>query len=927
MQVIKKNGKLEELNLNKIEKRIRTQAKDLKIDTLKIIQEVVGGLKDKMTTTEIDNYIVEVATSYTTQHYHYSTFAVRIAVSRLHKHTYNSFETVTRKLSKSKLLNKKYLEILNREKDLERIESEIKYESDYDFSIFGLKTLMKSYLLKDNEGKILERPQQMFMRVALTLSYNLEDAIKYYHLLREKYASAATPILFNSGAKRQQLSSCILISNFGDSLEAINDTYKDTSRHSADAAGIGLCFDNQRSKSSKIATSNGNAAGVFKNIKVYNELARMFNQQGKRNGSFAMYLSVWHKDIMDIMDIRKNTGKDELRARDVFTAVVINDLFMERLEKDEFWTLFCPNDIIKNGGKPLQEVHNQEFRELYSKYESDPKFKGVKIKASEIARAIYDSQIQTGTPYIMYKDVVNRATNHSNIGTVIQSNLCVAPETQILTKEGYIEIGKNEGKEVEVWNGEQWSKTKIVKTGENQKLLKVTLSNGKHIWATEYHKWYDWKLRELRTTELYEGVTLETFILPDGMSVKVDVVSVDGERYDDTYCVNEPLKNKVVFNGVLTGNCIEIMQYTDSKTIANCTLSALPVHNFYKNGKYDFELLGESAYIITKALNVVIDKNAYSTKRSRKGGLEQRAIGVGLLGLADLFAKMKIDFGSQESKDISNKIMETIYFHCIRASNDLAKNQGIVYKYFEGSDFSKGIFQMDYYTDTKLSGMWDWDSLRESVKKYGMANSLLTALMPTQSTSNIINATECFEPFYSNIMSRIVIAGEIPIINQYLIEDLEQIGLWTEDVRKAIIMNEGKVYSVSDSVLENPSLKNIVPKILDTIPSDIRRRYRTAFEISQKDIIDMAADRQRFVDQSQSMNLFMDKPTIAKVSSAQMYAFKKGLKTGNYYLKSKSSLIAGMNLTGLNFDDKSQEQMACSIEAMKNGEDCMMCSG
>jgi ribonucleoside-diphosphate reductase alpha chain len=594
------------------------------------------------------------------------------------------------------------------------------------------------------------------MRVALWVTSNITDAFEYYRSLSEQLISKATPIMINSGTRVPQLASCVLHYNDADSRKGLLDTLTDISTFSSDAAGIGLSMSNIRSKESRISSSGGYAGGLLKYLKIVNESLRFFNQQGRRPGSAAIYIEPWHKDIFDLLDIKKNTGAEELRARDLFTALWIPDNFMRSVKENGDWYLFCPNDIEKSGLKPLQECFGDEYEEVYNKAVSMGL--GKKVRAQDIWTKVIESQVETGVPYLCSKDNANKKTNHQNIGVIKQSNLCN-----------------------------------------------------------------------------------------------------------------------------------EIYQYTDEETTAICTLSSMVLKNFIKSGKFDFELLFNEVRKVVRSLNKVVDINNYSTEKGRKGGLEQRAIAIGTQGLADVFYLMDYIFTSDEAKKLNRDIFETIYYAAIYESNQLCMNGKYEqYKFFKGSPMSQGVFQFDMWNvdETQLSGMWDWNKLKESVKSYGVCNSLFTAQMPVASSAKITGSYEMTEPAHSAIFNRRVVGGEIMIVNKYLITDFEKIGIWSEDLKNEIIMNEGSIQNINFNNYLDPEDKNYnkkVKRIEHLIP-----KYKTIWEISQKQLIDMAADRAPFVDQSQSMNIYMSNPTLSKITSSHFHSWESGLKTLCYYVRTKA---------------------------------------
>lgn len=754
----KRDGSQVSFNPTKILNRIKKASKGLTVSPDDIFIKVITAVPtdDVIKTTELDKLIAEIAESYTTSHHDYSRLAANVSISSYQKETHESFYEAMKELYEDGVVNEKLISIIEKYGP-EKIEAAINLERDYSFDYFAWRSLVEMYLLKNSSGVAKERPQHMYMRVALWVTNTLEEAIAYYESLSTQLISPATPILINSGTKIPQLASCVLHYNNEDSRAGLLDTLRDISVYSSDAAGIGLCMSNIRSKQSRINSSGGFAGGLLKYLKIVNESLRFFNQQGRRPGAAGIYIEPWHKDILDLLDIKKNTGKDELRARDLFTALWIPDNFMRAVETDGDWYLFCPNDIKKAGLKPLQEVFGEEYEEEYDK--AVGLGLGVKIKAQEIWKKIYESQIETGVPYMLSKDNVNKKSNHKNIGVVKQSNLCA-----------------------------------------------------------------------------------------------------------------------------------EIVQYTDETTTAICTLSSLVLKNFVQSGAtYDFQKLYTETKKIVGALNKVIDINQYSTEKGRKGGLEQRAIAIGTQGLADVFYLMDMEFVSDEARDLNKKIFETIYYAAIEASCELCESgQYAPYEKFAGSPFSKGQFQFDLWGVDRslLSGMWNWDELTERVKKSGVCNSLMTAQMPVASSAKITGSYEMTEPAHSAVFNRKVIGGEITIVNKYLIEDFQKIGLWTEEIKNKIIKSDGSIQNINFNNHLDPEEKGYAKKVKRI--EFLLKKYKTIWEISQKELIGMAADRAPFIDQSQSMNIYMSNPTLSKLTSSHFYAWKSGLKTMSYYIRTKA---------------------------------------
>jgi ribonucleoside-diphosphate reductase alpha chain len=639
------------------------------------------------------------------------------------------------------------------EKNIDEI---INHNNDYNFDYFAWRSLQEMYLLKTPQGKVIERPQHMYMRVALWVTNSFEEAVEYYNSLSNQLISPATPIIINSGSKVPQLASCVLHYNNSDSRNGLLETLNDISTYSSDAAGIGLSMSNIRSKESRISTSGGHSGGLLKYLKIVNESLRFFNQQGRRPGSAAIYIEPWHKDVIDLLEIKKNTGAEELRARDLFTALWIPDNFMRAVKDSTDWYLFCPNDILKAGIKPLQECYGDEYENNYNM--AVELGLGKKVKAQDVWTKIIESQVETGVPYLCSKDSANKKTNHQNIGVIKQSNLCN-----------------------------------------------------------------------------------------------------------------------------------EIYQYTDEKTTAICTLSSMVLKNFIEKGEFDFNLLYDEVRKVVRALNKVININRYSTEKGKKGGLDQRAIAIGTQGLADVFYLMDYIFTSEEAKKLNKAIFETIYFAAITESNKLCmEGKYEPYVHFKGSPMSKGVFQFDMWglNEDDLSGRWPWNDLKQNVKNYGVCNSLFTAQMPVASSAKITGSFEMTEPAHSALFNRRVVGGEIMIVNKYLINDFEKIGIWSEELKNEIILNEGSIQNINFNNHLDTEDKNYTKKVkrIEYLIS----KYKTIWEISQKELINMAADRAPFIDQSQSMNIYMANPTLSKITSSHFHSWEKGLKTLCYYVRTKA---------------------------------------
>jgi ribonucleotide reductase alpha subunit len=660
---------------------------------------------------------------------------------------------------------------------------------------------------------------------------------------------------------------CFLIANKGDSIDGIYGSLTECAQISKWAGGIGMHIHDVRANKSRIRGTNGQSDGIIPMLRVFNATARYVNQAGRRKGSIAVYLEPWHADIMDFLELRLNQGDEEARCRDLFSALWIPDLFMKRVEQGGNWSLFCPD---KAPG--LSDVYGEAFEALYTKYEEEG-LANATVPAAEVWKAILKSQTETGTPYMLYKDACNAKSNQKNLGVIKSSNLCVAPETKILTREGQQTISELKDKDVEVWNGEEFSKVTVKQTGQDQKLLTVKTSKGLSLRCTPYHKfWIVGESEPIEAQNLQEGMKIIKHSLPDGsVHENEKIVSVEdvGETAD-TFCFNEPLRHRGIFNGILTGNCTEIIEYTDKDETSVCNLAsiALPKYVNRETKTFDYAKLHDVTKVVTKNLNRVIDRNFYPVETARKSNMRHRPIGLGVQGLADVFILCGLPFDCEESRVMNARIFETMYHAALEASSELADVEGS-YETFEGSPASQGILQHDMWGgETKLH--YDWDAMRTRVQTKGLRNSLLMAPMPTASTAQILGNNECFEPYTTNIYLRRTLAGEFVVVNRHLVDDLKRVGLWSKEMKDLMVKAGGSIQNIID------------------IPEDIKKLYKTVWEISQKAIIDMAADRGRFIDQSQSMNLFMESPTLSKLSSMHMYAWKSGLKTGMYYLRSKA---------------------------------------
>jgi ribonucleoside-diphosphate reductase alpha chain len=792
---LKRDGRREPVQFDKITARIKKLCYGLHaaVDPTKVAMRVIEGVYDGVTTTELDNLAAEVAATNAVTHPDYAQLASRIAVSNLHKATKKSFTETMQDLHEyvdpitgenASLIAGDVWEII--QKNSELLDSSIIYDRDFNYDFFGFKTLERSYLLKI-EGKIAERPQQMLMRVAVGIHKDdMESAIETYNMMSEGWFTHATPTLFNAGTPKPQMSSCFLLTMKEDSISGIYDTLKQCAKISQNAGGIGLAIHDVRATGSYIKGTNGTSNGIVPMLRVFNDTARYVDQGGgKRKGSFAIYIEPWHADVFDFLELRKNHGKEEQRARDLFYALWTPDLFMKRVEENGDWTLMCPNEC-----PGLTDSWGEEFETLYTKYEAEGKGRKT-IKAQDLWFKILESQIETGTPYMLYKDAANGKSNQQNLGTIRSSNLCT-----------------------------------------------------------------------------------------------------------------------------------EIIEYTAPDEVAVCNLASIAVPKFVKEDRtFDHDKLFEVTYRVTRNLNRVIDRNYYPIPEARNSNMRHRPIGLGVQGLADAFILMRFPFDSEEARQLNKDVFETIYYAACTASKDMAKEDG-AYETFEGSPASQGKLQFDMWGVTP-SDRWEWDILKDEIKEHGMRNSLLMAPMPTASTAQILGNNECFEPYTSNIYTRRTLSGEFIVVNKHLLRDLTKLGLWDDDMKNRLIAANGSVQNIPE------------------IPENLKVLYRTAWEIPQRAILDMAADRGAYICQSQSLNVFMENVNNSKLTSMHFYAWKKGLKTGMYYLRTKAATDAIKFTVDKKYKTEPQAEQAaaaakpeemtyeqqvqaCSIE---NGPDCEMCSG
>lgn len=781
MYVYTRSGEKEPIKFDKITERINSLCFGLDtefIDPVLIAQKVIEGIYDGITTKELDQLAAETAAYLSTVHPDYNIIAGRIAVSNLHKETKGCFSENLKEMyhyvnpitgAHSPLVSKELYDVVMEHAQL--LDKVLVDKRDFNYDYFGFKTLEKSYLLKMN-NKIVERPGQMLLRVSIGIHLNnLDEAIKTYHLMSQKIFTHATPTLFNSGTNKPQLSSCFLLAMKDDSIDGIYDTLKQTALISQSAGGIGLSIHNIRAKGSFIKGTNGASNGIVPMLKVFNDTARYVDQGGgKRKGSFAIYLEPWHADIFEFLELKKNTGKDEIRARDLFYALWIPDLFMKRVESDGMWSLFCPHEC-----PGLADCYGAEFENLYNRYEQEGKARKV-IRAQDLWFAVLESQIETGSPYMLYKDAANEKSNQKNLGTIKSSNLCT-----------------------------------------------------------------------------------------------------------------------------------EIMEYTSSDEVAVCNLASVALNKFVTKDKtYDHKKLYDVVYQMTVNLNRIIDINYYPVPEAERSNKRHRPIGIGVQGLQDTFFMMRLPFESKEALELNNQIFETIYYAALSASTDLAKQDG-PYETYQGSPTSEGLLQFDLWGVKPSGANFNWEKLKEKIKKNGLRNSLLMAPMPTASTSQILGNNECFEPITSNIYVRRVLSGEFAVVNRYLVKDLIKHGLWNDKLRNEIIACNGSIQSIS------------------SIPDEIKELYKTVWEIKQRAVIDMSSGRAPYIDQSQSLNIHMEDPNFAKLTSMHFYAWKKGLKTGMYYLRSRAAVNAvqfTVNNADIPIPTKTVETATvCSID----DEDCLTC--
>lgn len=1010
MEVVKRDGRREPVQFDKITSRLAklrapcgTDGRQLDVDVTRVAAQVCASVRDGITTSRLDELAADIAAAMSTDHPDYCDLAARVLVSNLQKNTSDAVSETFERMAD--VLNAEFLASVRRNADA--LQAMVDYDRDFNFDFFGFKTLEKMYLTRV-DGVIVERPQHMWLRVAVALWADDLDRVRdTYDRLSTGQFTHASPTLFNAGTKKQQLSSCFLAGVEADSVEGIFDAITRCAHISKFGGGIGLHVSGVRSKGARIRGTNGYSDGLVPMLRVVNSVATYINQGARRKGSIAIYIEPHHPDILDVLALKRNNGDEHLRARDLFYAVWVSDLFMQRVRDNGTWSLFDP-DVCPG----LADVWGDEYAALYERYEVE----GLATRtmpAQDLWFEILRSQIETGTPYILFKDAVNAKSNQQNLGTIKTSNLCVSGDTRILTSTGYHPIADLVGQTVRVWNGEEWSETVVKKTGTSQKLVTVTLDNGTELRCTPYHKFYVEtsprlvpcsRVITVPASDLQPGDRLVKFDLPppvaastlrherqpytfdksdvpinsstsdklrwlegyvdgdDGTVVHNDgienlqvanvskeflhdvqlmlqtlgvsstvtraegmadlpdglktydtkalwrisvgssgvlalvamgfspsrvrvtggreahtyrytrVVSViDNGDVEDTYCFNEPLRHAGVFEGVLTGQCSEIVEYTSPDEVAVCTLGSLCLPRFVRDGEFDFQALLEATRVLARNLDKVIDINYYPIPEARTSNERHRPVGIGVQGLQDVFFMLRLPFDSPEAARLNLQIFETIYFGALMESCILAKEHG-AYSTFRGSPASLGRLQFDLWGQPTTME-YPWEALKTDIRRWGLRNSLSIAPMPTASTASIYGNTESTEPVTSNLYSRRTLAGEFVVVNKHLVRDLLERGLWTAELKNAIVANDGSIQGLD-------------------VPDEIKALYKTAWDLSMKTVIDMAADRGRFVCQTQSMNLFVAEPNYKKLSSMHFYSWTKGLKTGCYYLRTKPAARA-----------------------------------
>ena len=986
MSVIKRDGRIEAIDFEKIHRRITTlmnkEPKLNNIDHITLTQKIIKILRDNITTIELDEEAARLSSNMEPIHLDYGTLSVRISVSNLHKNTNNSFSEMIKVAYSENGISDYMYYICYKYGDI--IDKEINSERDYNHTYIGLRTFERLYGLKDKNGKVIDRPSYMWMRVALALfksdiitckdyktnylerfstqtrneyfiidkehsesgierrirhidiniddidwesinnsldtlyadhiKSNFERAFKLYNYMSQSFCTKATPILFNAGTRTENFISCYLKALSNDS---VNEMYLDNVEIAnlfKSAGGVGYHLHNLRSQNSLINSSNGRAEGIVPFARSLNCTSRHIKQGGRRNGSISLYLGIWHADIIDFLNLKRPQGEENARARDLFYGLWIPDLYMNALCKNDWWYLMSPDEC-----PGLSDVHNEAFNKLYKKYVDEGRYR-IKIKAQALWKIIQEIRIESGSPYLLASDSCNSKSNQQNLGTIKSSNLCVSPDTLILTDQGNKQIKELKDQSINIWNGFEWSKVIIKQTGINQKMIKIKFSNGSEIKCTKYHKFHIVSLTGYKIIEadkLKPGNQLIEHIWPNGEKAKsISIISIeDLKECSDTYCFNEPLNHTGIFNNIICGNCSEIVLYSSPEETADCVLCSIALNEFTKintNDKIeiDFDKLGQVVELEVDALNMVIDNNNYINHKTKISNERHRPIGIGVQGLADLFIKLRLPFDSIESRKINIQIFETMYYYALKRSMELAKIYG-PYSSFDGSPTSQGKLQFDLWginiQDYTTRPELNWELLRSNIIKYGLRNSTLIALMPTATTSIILGNSSCFEPLISNIYKKKTLAGEFTIINKFLVQDLMNLGLWNNKMYEAIKNADGSIQYIKE------------------IPEEIKQLYKTVWEMKQKTIVDMCVDRGPFICQSQSMNLFFAEPNEEHMTKAAIYAWAKGLKTLCYYTRTQKASNAIKYTVSIADEPKEEIKTETKKEYVCTDDVCIMC--
>lgn len=989
-----------EIMIEELNEFITKNIENDNININEIINDIKDGLIENMNIEEIYEYFALKCISYVGQEPNFNKISVIYILKKLYLNIdLENYEKTLNCLIETNTLSENYINYCKN--NINFINETLNFNNDYLINFFGLKTLLSSYLLKTKNGIIIETPQHMFMREAIQVNINKLDNAKIketYYYLSNLYYTHATPTLFNSGTKYPQLSSCYLL-QCGDSIEEIGKSITDMMNISKWAGGIGINLSDVRGKGSKIKSNGGKSDGIIPLCKMIESMARYVNQSGKRNGAVAVYLEPWHSDIFSFVDLRRITGNELDRTRDLFLGLWIPDLFMKKVQTEKpgekNWYLMSPDS-----SPGLTDCYGDKFEELYNKYVEEGKY--IKqVSSQELYRKILESQCETGLPYMLYKDACNKKSNQKNLGTIKNSNLCVSGKTNIITDKGMFEIKNLVNKKVNIWNGYEFSDVEIIKTGENQSLHKIEFTNGEELYCTPYHKFYIKNYdEEIRADDLeinmklidYEMPVINKidhdncktgYVIPEKIQttkmrieflngffdtleiIKINIYStlkiikqiinmlgvdckinnnkitftqnnlnkliklgfnpnnlneieIDNEEIkikkitknicnEDTYCFNDKKRHLGVFNGILTGNCSEIIEYSNNEEIAVCNLGSISLPKFINEDKtFNFELLGKVSYLATYNLNSVIDINFYPIPETKVSNMRHRPIGLGVQGLIDVYQIMGYSFDSPEALKLNKKIFECIYYNSLRSSIDIAKEEGS-YSSFEGSPFSNGLLQFHLWgknvDDLDIDGFpsFDWNNIIEEIKIYGTRNSLLTTIMPTGSTSQIMGNYECIEPYASNILTRVTAKREFVVINKNLVNALKELNLWNYDAYNELLYYNGSVQNMD-------------------VPEHIKKIYRTSYELPQKFIIQQSLDRGIFIDHTQSLNIFMEKPDQEKLTKAHFYGWRNGIKTGLYYLRTKPAANAKKYGVDIDKQKKMKKKVVC------NDDVCVMCS-